>query len=756
MRIKKLSKKVFIFMAFVILAISFFFSPCTLKADLSVSNGPSSSIVETKTLSFPVVIQYYNGILYGASEVGDRQFLKSTDCGETWTPISTLIGNPRQDAPFFIDSQGNFFLYIYPNDTVIKSANLGLNWSIVFDFPSHGYPVGTTSKEMGMTEDNQENLYIGVYGVSNASDIWQSTDHGSSWTLLHQFNARHIHAVQFNPFNDALYAAVGDDDSLPKMGNYKSIDYGKTWIKISYGNYKTAALFFTQNYTYFGSDDPDNSQAFIARSSNDKDFAESYLLGSNLGVEWIDALTISPITGVLYALGTGTSEIGVKGIWASADEGRSWISIYKMDDTIGTLYHFGGISNFANGYWFIQQCQRPYYTVKLKDMTKSQIFQLEFSLQNQTDPVNYVATSQPLIDSSNYLSFVQTQIQNAQLSFVGVSLRQLVRNPSFEDGPLGGLPNYWSKVDYIGNNWTVTKDSSDKKWGNYSMAICGLNATETHGEVQQTYNVPVRGNQSLIVMYSAKVANQKDFMFRFFLAICYADGTSNTNTGYTIENESTNGWITTRFMYSLPEDANQLMARFQVGGIGKAWVDGMFIGVINGDSANVLQDLTWSDNYLNSNNGGELLNTTNPSITINSQTISYAGQVGDASSTVYYPVSGPLNGLQPIQTTSEGSNVFRVTVMAIMSNLTLPRPSVTPVITSVPTATPALTPTPTSALTPAENSALSPSVPEIKNQWNPLFSSTDLYFLLTGVIAITVVTIVSIILIQRKRDDYTT
>jgi hypothetical protein len=769
----KLRKAEFVIPCLLILLFAFVVSTHSLSADLTIGMGPASSVVDIKSLSFPIVVQNYEGLLYGASESGNKQFMKSTDDGETWTQISTLVGTPRQDAPFFVDGQGNFFLYIYPNDTVIRSTDLGVSWSTVFDFPKQGYPIGTTSKSMGFAEDNQGNLYLGVYGASNSSDIWRSIDHGVSWNLLQGFNARHIHSVQFNPYNNALYTSVGDDDTIPNMGNYKSIDYGKTWNKLSLGDYKTVALLFTENYTYFGSDDPLNGQQFIARSRNDKDFIETYLLGTNLGVEWIDGLAISPVTGVLYATATGTTEIGVKGIWASADEGGSWVPIYTVNDTLGTSYHFGGISNFANGYWFIQEDQRPYCTLRLKDMTKDQVRQLGSSLQEQTTLDGYVGISHPLINSNDYLSFPQGSLQNVQLKFTGVSIRQLVRNPSFEDGALGKLPTYWSEADYFGNNWNVTKDSSDRQFGDFSLLVSGMNATEVHGEVQETYDVFIPGSSGIIVMYSTKIANQNKFMLDLKLSIYFTDGTSNSCMGYTIKDESTNGWITTRFVYLLPKDASRIMARIAVGGQGKAWLDGLLVGVVDGESVNIINNLSWADDFLNWNTNGKFINSTNPSITISGQTISFKGQLNDSSSTNYFPIFASLSGLVPIQTSCDGTKVFRV---SIMSNHSVSLLTSTPTLSPAPTLnltsgvleSPTLIPQNTASssvnLTPPTSTS-NLSLSQTPNASNfttasrlvtpssrvPLNLSTATYLIAIGIIVATIVLVAVVIMITKNR-----
>jgi hypothetical protein len=148
------NNKLVVFGFFLILGFSFLIDLPPAKSNPNSSNEIEPFVVNIKKLSFPLTAQYYHVVLYGASETDDNRFFKSTDYGETWTVISSLIGTPRQSAPFFIDSQSNFFLYIMPNDTIIKSSDLGVTWTPVFDFTAHGYTAGTTSMSMGFTEDD--------------------------------------------------------------------------------------------------------------------------------------------------------------------------------------------------------------------------------------------------------------------------------------------------------------------------------------------------------------------------------------------------------------------------------------------------------------------------------------------------------------------------------------------------------------------------------------------------------------------------
>lgn len=182
-------------------------------------------------------------------KLNDNEFYKSIDGGKTWELVSALpAGALGGTEAFFIDSQGNFFVAL--KNILAKSTDKGQTWSVSFNFTAQGFPDGTTIMPQGMTEDQQGNLYFGVYGDSSSAKIYKSSDRGSTWTLFKDWGERHIHACQWNPYKNALYVAIGDDNNPENVGIWK---YNSTWTKISpKGTWKTVALLHTENYTYVG------------------------------------------------------------------------------------------------------------------------------------------------------------------------------------------------------------------------------------------------------------------------------------------------------------------------------------------------------------------------------------------------------------------------------------------------------------------------------------------------------------------------
>ena len=84
-----------------------------------------------------------------------------------------------------------------------------------------------------VTEDFEGNLYAGVYGGNGEErvnpSIYKSTDGGLTWFHLVNLSymapgGKHIHAIQYNPYDNKLYCVVGEINKL-----LRSADGGVTW-----------------------------------------------------------------------------------------------------------------------------------------------------------------------------------------------------------------------------------------------------------------------------------------------------------------------------------------------------------------------------------------------------------------------------------------------------------------------------------------------------------------------------------------------
>lgn len=128
----------------------------------------------------------------------------------------------------------------------------------------------------GATKDLDGNIYFGEY-FSNKKrkkvEIFKSEDRGIHWYPVYTFakgSIRHIHAVQFDNYENLLWIATGDNKKEAKIAY--SENGGKTFTFIGKGSpiWKTAGLTFTENYVYWGTDNPKDSNYIYRWSRKDK------------------------------------------------------------------------------------------------------------------------------------------------------------------------------------------------------------------------------------------------------------------------------------------------------------------------------------------------------------------------------------------------------------------------------------------------------------------------------------------------------
>ena len=91
----------------------------------------------------------------------------------------------------------------------------------------------------GVTEDHVGSVYFAEY-VTESGDrptgIWKSRDAGATWHLAYEIppgTVRHIHAIQCDPYDGALWIGTGDRDEHCFVG--RSIDGGASFEWVGHG-----------------------------------------------------------------------------------------------------------------------------------------------------------------------------------------------------------------------------------------------------------------------------------------------------------------------------------------------------------------------------------------------------------------------------------------------------------------------------------------------------------------------------------------
>lgn len=216
--------------------------------------------------------------------------LKSTDGGASWstTGLTWTTSQGRTTNWLIINPKDTGRLILATNVGIYKSYNSGANWTNVQS--------GNFSQVLYHPTDT--NI---VYAARNDGDreIYRSTNGGTTWSVVTNFNDARRIALAVTPANTSLVRAMVCNNTNGLMGIYESTNSGAT---------------FTQKYAPTGTNC--NASAGNAKTG---DLIVGNLNGKGCGNQgWYDlALVISPTNAnIMYAGGVNT--------YQSTNGGTSW------------------------------------------------------------------------------------------------------------------------------------------------------------------------------------------------------------------------------------------------------------------------------------------------------------------------------------------------------------------------------------------------------------------------------------------------
>jgi hypothetical protein len=124
----------------------------------------------------------------------------------------------------------------------------------------YGRNQGRGITPQGITEDLQNNIYYGEYARNPNRDyinIYRSNNDGETWKVFYTFpqrEIRHVHAVQYDKYENKIWVATGDGNNESKIGFFKPGNSNLHILFTGEQKYRAVGFLFTEDYVYWGTD----------------------------------------------------------------------------------------------------------------------------------------------------------------------------------------------------------------------------------------------------------------------------------------------------------------------------------------------------------------------------------------------------------------------------------------------------------------------------------------------------------------------
>jgi hypothetical protein len=229
------------------------------------------SIKTEKKINNFIVHYSTNNELWGSRDQNlyriENQFKKITKIKISKSLKSNLFGKSKFIKRILKLCINNFLLLdsstvLFIHDAKIYRYVIGTGYASIVYHLKHG----TRPLKMGFTKDSNGFVYLGEYWSNKKRkevSIIKGSQDGKNWYPVYTFpkgSIRHIHAVQHDPYTNSIWVTTGDKTVGKDTETLIALseDGGRNFTTIGKGNYKwkTISLIFTEDYVYWGTDDP--------------------------------------------------------------------------------------------------------------------------------------------------------------------------------------------------------------------------------------------------------------------------------------------------------------------------------------------------------------------------------------------------------------------------------------------------------------------------------------------------------------------
>ena len=384
---------------------------------------------------------------------------RSLDQGATWTKVLDMP-HSAPDYTLLIYVAENDYIYAdmynqsgVPDYYLYRSIDHGDTWTKVL----HDH-----AKCWEMDEMTNGSLFMNTYATDH-NWIYSSTD-GSSWAVFSNltelgWSIDHIHAVAVDDYTDEIYIVTGDgaNKSLVARWNTTTTDWdiiaNSSTVAVEW---QMTKVMFDETYVYFLCDGQVTNYRMLKNGTSYEDFR------AISDVRWGGLISSNFVFGFyhrendvyLYATDDGQ-------LWGSWD-GEHWVKVFDLNED---EQKFFDISHRRPLYMSNMQSKKLYKI----DVTKEDIIQLYYTQHTQyrgyvTNAENYIV-EQRLWNGTNYLDLTKVGLTNVTASIKGLSRTNYA--PSGNSGFELGTKTGWSE----GGAPSGAIDSVTKHAGSYSFNI---------------------------------------------------------------------------------------------------------------------------------------------------------------------------------------------------------------------------------------------------------------------------------------------